>query len=62
MLVKVVEEAVAIEPEAAFPLVAKAFGFNRLTEEMRNDMLGLIPGLKSGGKILEQGGMLQLVK
>jgi len=36
---KVVRNAVAIHPEAAFPFIARLLGFSRVTEEMRNEIL-----------------------
>lgn len=36
---KVVEESIAVQPEAAFPFIAKLLGFNRLTEEIRKELL-----------------------
>lgn len=41
-LVRVVRESVAIQPEAAVFAVAKLFGFARVTEEMRLELLALI--------------------
>ncbi|WP_291911077.1 DUF3320 domain-containing protein [Chitinophaga sp. CB10] len=38
-LEKVVKDAVAIQPEAAVPFMAKMFGFSRVTEEMRAEFL-----------------------
>lgn len=60
VLEKVVGNAVAIEAEAAFPLVAKTLGFARVTEEMRSDILAIIPGLIQQGKLVQEGGVLKL--
>lgn len=39
---KVVGEAIAIQPEAAVPFIAKLFGFARVTEEMKKEILNAI--------------------
>lgn len=45
---KVVRESIAIQPEAVVPLVARIFGFARVTEEVKADILGMI------GRCLQQ--------
>ncbi|OLY92998.1 Protein of unknown function [Cnuella takakiae] len=49
VLFKVVKDAVVIAPDEAYPIVVKLFGFARVTEEMRNDILQLIKPMKSSG-------------
>jgi len=39
---KVVEEAIGIQPEAAVPFIARLFGFARVTEDLKNDLLHAI--------------------
>jgi len=39
---KVVEDAIGIQPEAAVPFVAKLFGFGRVTEDLKDDILHAI--------------------
>jgi len=41
-IVEVVQNAIAIAPDAAIPLVAKMLGFSRVTEEMRKAMQEII--------------------
>ncbi|WP_132054534.1 DUF3320 domain-containing protein [Pseudocnuella soli] len=60
VLLKVVGDAVAIDPEAAFPLVAKALGFSRVTEEMRQDILKVIPSLVQADILLQEGAVITL--
>ena len=42
VIVKVVRNAIAIHPEAAFPYIARLLGFSRVTEEMRSEILNHI--------------------
>ena len=58
-VVKVVQDSVAIHPEAAFPLVAKLLGFSRVTEEMRNELLGAIEGSIVKGLVQKDGELLR---
>ncbi|TCC99951.1 DUF3320 domain-containing protein [Pedobacter psychroterrae] len=39
---KVVENSIAIQPDLAVPLIAKMFGFSRVTEDMKNEILTAI--------------------
>ncbi len=39
---KVVEEAIGIQPEAVVPFIARLFGFTRVTEDLKNDLLHAI--------------------
>ncbi|RAJ88243.1 AAA domain-containing protein [Chitinophaga dinghuensis] len=41
-LEKVVKDAVAIQPEAAVPFIARMFGFSRVTEDMKTEILKAI--------------------
>jgi hypothetical protein len=58
--VKVVQDSVAIHPEAAFPLVAKLLGFSRVTEDMRNELLGAIAGSVRKGLVQQEGELLRV--
>jgi very-short-patch-repair endonuclease len=60
VLLKIVGDAVAIDPEAAFPLVAKALGFSRVTEEMRQDILNVIPSLVRADILVQEGSVITL--
>ncbi|MBV7529439.1 DUF3320 domain-containing protein [Chitinophaga sp. sic0106] len=47
-LEKVVKDAVAIQPEAAVPFMAKMFGFSRVTEDMRTEFLkGIVASVEN---------------
>jgi very-short-patch-repair endonuclease len=59
-VVKVVQDSVAIHPEAAFPLVAKLLGFSRVTEDMRNELLGAIAGSVRKGLVQQEGELLRV--
>lgn len=59
VLYKVVREAVAIEPDEAYPIVVKLLGFTRVTEEMRNDILSLLPAMEASGLLIQQEGILK---
>jgi very-short-patch-repair endonuclease len=56
---KLVDDAVAIHPEAAFPLVARLFGFARVTEEMKKDILDVMDGMVAEGVIVREGELLR---
>lgn len=56
---KVVRDAVAIHPEAAFPLVARVLGFSRVTEEMRQDLLQVIEHCVQAGVVEQEGALLK---
>ena len=57
---KVVRESIAIEPAEAVALIAKLFGFSRLSEEMKNDILDLIALSIREGIIVQDGEWLRL--
>ncbi|HEX2532214.1 MAG TPA: DUF3320 domain-containing protein, partial [Chitinophagaceae bacterium] len=59
-IVKVVGEAVAIHPEAAFPYIARVLGFTRVTEDMRTELLERIGEGVKRGVIRRENGMLRL--
>jgi very-short-patch-repair endonuclease/DNA polymerase III delta prime subunit len=57
---KVVREAIAISPEAAVSYVAKLFGFARVTEEMREDILAVINEALSRQSLQREGELLKV--
>jgi very-short-patch-repair endonuclease len=57
---KVVKESIAIQPEAAVPFIAKLFGFSRVTEDMREEILNAIRGSLSANKIQRDGELVRL--
>lgn len=59
---KVVESSIAIQPEAAVPFVAKLFGFSRVTEEMRKDLLKVIELSVEKGMVVREGELLKSYK
>jgi hypothetical protein len=56
---KAVTDAVAIQPEAAVRQVASLFGFQRLTEEMREEVLAGIERAVKEKKIMKEGEVLR---
>ncbi|NII23793.1 DUF3320 domain-containing protein [Pseudoflavitalea sp. X16] len=56
---KVVRESIAIQPEAVVPFVARIFGFARVTEEMKADMLGMIGRCLQQQNIYQDGDLLK---
>jgi superfamily I DNA and/or RNA helicase/very-short-patch-repair endonuclease len=56
---KVVKESIAIEPDAAVPFIGKLFGFSRITEEMREEILASIKKTIAKKKILKDGNVLK---
>lgn len=57
---KVVSDAVAIQPDAAVNLVAKLFGFSRVTDEMKQEILQVIRKMIESQKLRLDGGLLQI--
>ena len=57
---KVVSDAVAVQPEAAVNLVAKLFGFSRVTEETRQELMEAISRAVNTRKIVLEGGLLKM--
>jgi very-short-patch-repair endonuclease len=56
---KVVQDAVAISPEAAVPFVARMFGITRITEDMRKELLEIIEEMIAQKAILRDGELLK---
>lgn len=56
---KVVEGSIAIQPDAAVPLIAKMFGFARVTEDMRSHLLGGIDQSVVSGVVIRDGEFLK---
>jgi very-short-patch-repair endonuclease len=56
---KVVRESIAIQPEAVVPLVARIFGFSRVTEEMKAEILGMIGRSLQQQNIYQEGDLLK---
>jgi len=59
---KVVESSIAIQPDAAVPFVAKLFGFSRVTEEMRKDLLKVIELSVEKGMVVKEVELLKSYK
>ena len=59
-LQKVVENAIAIHPDAGVPYVAKLLGFNRVTEEMRKDILKIVSMSMEQGLVVKDGEVLRV--
>ncbi|MCU7550323.1 DUF3320 domain-containing protein [Chitinophagaceae bacterium LB-8] len=57
---KVIQDAVAISPEAAVPFVARMFGMTRITEDMRNELLQLIEEMVVKKSIQKEGDLLKM--
>ncbi len=60
VIAKVVRNAVAIHPEAAFPYIAKQLGFSRVTEEMRTEILAHIQQALAQNIIIMDGELLMM--
>ncbi|MGV3656587.1 MAG: hypothetical protein ACO1NX_01485, partial [Chitinophagaceae bacterium] len=60
VIAKVVRNAVAIHPEAAFPYIAKLLGFSRVTEEMRTEILAHIQEALAQNIIVQEGELLMM--
>ncbi|MFB6453765.1 DUF3320 domain-containing protein [Chitinophaga sp. Hz27] len=58
-LEKVVRNAIAIQPEATLPFIAKMFGFSRMTEEMKADMLKSITANIENQVVQQEGEFLK---
>ena len=58
-IVKVVENSIAIQAESAVPLIAKIFGFSRVTEDMRKSILESIHDALEDEKITKDGDFLK---
>lgn len=58
----IVADSIAISPEAAVPLIAKLFGFARVTEEMKNYLLEAIEVCVLKHEIAKDGQLLREIK
>ena len=56
----IVRDSIAIQPEAAVPFIAKTFGFVRVTEEMKEEILNAIRHSLVMKKIQKEGELLKL--
>lgn len=56
---KVVLGSIAIQPEAVVPLVARIFGFGRVTEEMKAEIIGMIGRTLQKANIYQEGDLLK---
>ncbi len=61
-VIKVVEDAVAIQPEAAVSFVARVLGFGRVTEDLRNGLLELISQCVAEGKVQKDAEWLRVTE
>jgi very-short-patch-repair endonuclease len=55
----VVESSIAIQPDTAVPLIAKLFGVNRVTEDVRKDLLDAIEMSVARGIVIKDGDYLK---
>lgn len=58
-IAKVVENSIAIQPESAVPLIAKIFGYSRVTEDMRRSILESVHNALENRKITKDGDFLK---
>lgn len=61
-IIKVVESSIAIQPDSAVILIAKLFGFGRVTEDMRNHILQSIKKAVKSEIVKKDGEFLKLGK
>jgi len=59
---KVVRDSIAIQPDAAAAFVARIFGFARMTEEMKADLLELIQDSIDRRIVMQEGGVLRKIE
>ncbi|WP_240410042.1 DUF3320 domain-containing protein [Flavisolibacter nicotianae] len=57
---KVVRESIAIQPEAAVAYIARLFGFTRITEEIRDEILACIEQNLTQKRLQKENGLLKL--
>lgn len=57
---KVVSESIAIQPESAVPFIARIFGFSRVTEEVKEEILDIIKECLKQRKIQKDGEFLRV--
>ncbi|MCC9063679.1 DUF3320 domain-containing protein [Flavobacterium piscisymbiosum] len=60
-IIKVIESSIAIQPDNAVVLIAKLFGFARVTEDMRNHILQSLAKAVKSEVIIKDGEFLKLV-
>lgn len=60
-LVRVVKDAIAIREEDAIGLSARLFGFNRVTEEMKEEVLVVLNEMISQNKFFRDNHLIKLV-
>jgi very-short-patch-repair endonuclease len=58
---KVVEDSIAIQPDAAMPFIAKLFGFSRLTDEMKKELSRGITHALVSGSVKQEGELLRSI-
>ncbi len=58
---KVVENSFAIQPDALIPIVAKLFGFGRVTEDMKKELLEAVKVAIANGLVGQDGELLKNV-
>jgi very-short-patch-repair endonuclease len=58
---KVVRDSIAIQPVAAVPFIARLFGFSRVTEDMKDEILTAVKKCLSEKTIQKEGDLLKLV-
>nr|WP_294785813.1 DUF3320 domain-containing protein [uncultured Flavobacterium sp.] len=61
-IIKVVESSIAIQPDNAVILIAKLFGFARVTEDMRNHILQSIKKTVKSEIVKKDGEFLKIIK
>ena len=59
-LIKIVEESIAIQPDNAVPLIAKVFGYARVTEDMKSHLLKVIEEAVKKEVVIKDGGFLKI--
>ncbi|RAJ33015.1 DUF3320 domain-containing protein [Pedobacter cryoconitis] len=59
-ILKVVEDSIAIQPDVAVPLIARLFGFNRVTEDLRKELLNSIDAGVEKGLVAKDGAYLKI--
>ena len=60
-IIKVVKESIAIQAEVAVPLLARLFGFSRVTDEMKKDLLAALEINITNGNIRKEGALLKVI-
>lgn len=60
-IIKVIKSSIAIQPDNAVVLIAKLFGFARVTEDMRNHILQSLAKAVKSEVIIKDGEFLKLV-